>query len=126
MMPVEEREGRGPLCGRRKFLYISVLVLVLVFVFVLVLPVFVSLFMFMSLSLSLLMFLSVPLPLLVVVVVMLVLVWLLLDLFFHAFIWRLFPTLYKRLKNDKGEDFIWATFAPCPILLVRETTIFTH
>ena len=60
----------------------------------------------------------------VMVVVMLVLVWLLLDLFFHAFIWRFFPTLYKRLKHNKGEDFIWAALAPCPILLVRETILF--
>ena len=38
----------------------------------------------------------------------------------------IFSTLYKRLKLNKGEDFIWAALAPCPILLVRETTIFTH
>ena len=35
-----------------------------------------------------------------------------------------FPTLYKRLKHNKGEDFIWAALAPCPILLVRETILF--
>jgi len=35
-------------------------------------------------------------------------------------------TLYKRLKHNKGEDFIWAALAPCPILLVRETIFFTH
>ena len=35
-----------------------------------------------------------------------------------------FPTLYKRLKHNKGEDFIWAALAPCPILLVRETIFF--
>ena len=40
--------------------------------------------------------------------------------------WRFFPTLYKRLKHNKGEDFIWAALTPCPILLVRETIIFTH
>ena len=33
--------------------------------------------------------------------------------------WRFFPTLYKRLKHNKGEDFIWTALAPCPILLVR-------
>ena len=36
-----------------------------------------------------------------------------------------FPTLYKRLKHNKGEDFIWAALAPCPILLVRETILFS-
>ena len=36
-----------------------------------------------------------------------------------------FLTLYKRLKLNKGEDFIWAALAPCPILLVRETIFFT-
>ena len=40
--------------------------------------------------------------------------------------WQFFPTLYKRLKHNKGEDFIWAALTPCPILLVRETIIFTH
>ena len=35
------------------------------------------------------------------------------------------PILYKRLKHNKGEDFIWAALAPCPILLVRET-IFVY
>ena len=35
-----------------------------------------------------------------------------------------FPILYKRLKHNKGEDFIWAPLAPCPILLVRETIFF--
>jgi len=37
----------------------------------------------------------------------------------------IFSTLYKRLKLNKGEDFIWAALAPCPILLVRETILFS-
>ena len=37
----------------------------------------------------------------------------------------IFSTLYKRLKRNKGEDFIWAALAPCPILLVRETILFS-
>ena len=33
--------------------------------------------------------------------------------------------IVQRLKLNKGEDSIWAALAPCPILLVRETILFS-